>query len=170
MKAPRPSPCTASPTHPRRWLSLALCQRGEAKSKDEQRCLAFSHLFSPRNSQGLRTGPWLLQQETVFVWQDWRLLSEYVRQYTSQPYQLRRSYLWGMDLVSGVYNTQMAENPAALNQAGGVGGLVWVVEYVPGQTTSHRQLAPWYDGNGNIMGCVSLVCPLVSQNALEMSK
>ena len=122
-------------------------------------------LFSSRDSQGLRTGPWLLQQETVFVWQDWRLLSEYVRLLnTSAPLQLRRSYLWGMDLVSGVYNTQMAENPASLNQAGGVGGLVWVVEYVPGQTTSHRQLAPWYDGNGNIMGWVendaSQVLPL----------
>lgn len=53
---------------------------------------------------------------------------------------VRRSHLWGLD-VDGRFGG-----------AGGVGGLLWVAEYVPGQSTSHRQLAPWYDGNGNIMG------------------
>ncbi len=111
-------------------------------------------LDAPRDAQGVRSGAWVLKKETVFVWQDWRLLAEYVKTPEITTLQLRRSYLWGMDLVSGVYQAGMAENATALNPAGGVGGLLWVVDYLPGQSTSQRQLAPWYDGNGNILGWV----------------
>jgi RHS repeat-associated protein len=111
-------------------------------------------LDAPRNTVGVRSGVWVLKKETVFVWQDWRMLAEYVKTPEITTLQLRRSYLWGMDLVSGVYQAGMAENAAALNPAGGVGGLLWVVDYLPGQTASNRQVAPWYDGNGNILGWV----------------
>jgi RHS repeat-associated protein len=111
-------------------------------------------LDAPRNALGERSGVWVLKKETVFVWQDWRMLAEYVKTPEITMLQLRRSYLWGMDLVSGVYEAGMAENAAALSPAGGVGGLLWVVDYLPGQSTSNRQLAPWYDGNGNILGWV----------------
>ncbi|WP_217699037.1 RHS repeat-associated core domain-containing protein [Prosthecobacter debontii] len=94
-----------------------------------------------RQSNGdLVNGSWTFVQETVFLWQDWTLLAEFVRSSPSGSFGLRRSYLWGLD-VDGTFGG-----------AGGVGGLLWVAEYVPGQSSSHRQLAPWYDGNGNIMG------------------
>ncbi|MEN3943316.1 RHS repeat-associated core domain-containing protein [Prosthecobacter sp. SYSU 5D2] len=88
----------------------------------------------------LQSPGWTFSRETVFIWQDWTLLAELVRMSSGGPLSLRRSYLWGMD-VNGT-----------LGGAGGVGGLLWVAEYVPGVTGSNRQLAPWYDGNGNVMG------------------
>ena len=87
-------------------------------------------------------GNWLYDEETLFLWDGWTLLAEFVRTEENGPWHLRRGYLWGLDL-SG-----------SLEGAGGVGGLLWVVEHTPGRAESHRQLAPWYDGNGNVMGWV----------------
>lgn len=90
----------------------------------------------------LSTGEVLNFEETLFLWDGWTLLAEFVRTQENGPLHLRRGYLWGLDL-SG-----------SLEGAGGVGGLLWVVEHTPGRAESHRQLAPWYDGNGNVMGWV----------------
>lgn len=90
--------------------------------------------------------PYVQQSETVFIWDGWTLLGEYERTDATAPLQLRRSYLWGLDLVAS------ASEQSRIGAAGGVGGLLWVNEFVPGQSTSFRQLAPWYDLNGNVMG------------------
>ena len=90
----------------------------------------------------LSTGEVLNFEETLFLWDGWTLLAEFVRTQENGPWHLRRGYLWGLDL-SG-----------SQEGAGGVGGLLWVVEHTPGRAESHRQLAPWYDGNGNVMGWV----------------
>lgn len=90
----------------------------------------------------LVNGTWTFSKQTVFLWQDWTLVAEFVRTTPSGSLSLRRSYLWGLD-VDGT-----------LGGAGGVGGLLWVADYVPGITGSNRQLAPCYDGNGNIMSWV----------------
>jgi hypothetical protein len=97
-------------------------------------------LVSQKLSSGQLVGTWSFSKETVFIWQDWVLLAEFVKTSSGGNFELRRSYLWGLD-VNG-----------SLGGAGGVGGLLWVADYVPGQAASNRQLAPWYDGNGNVMG------------------
>ncbi len=119
---------------------------------------------APGNSTGSGY-TWTEQESWLYVWQDWRLLGEYRWYHMANPnigpsgWRLRRSYLWGMDLVSGVYDRRMSENGAALNPADGVGGLLWVLDYQhqtsqPSQELPLRQLAPWYDGNGNITGWI----------------
>jgi RHS repeat-associated protein len=100
-------------------------------------------LSNERESDGdLVNANWTFEKETVFLWQDWTLVAEFVRTTSGGSLSLRRGYLWGLD-VDGT-----------LGGAGGVGGLLWVADYVPGAAVSNRQLAPWYDGNGNVMGWV----------------
>ncbi|MES2737888.1 MAG: RHS repeat-associated core domain-containing protein [Verrucomicrobiota bacterium] len=86
---------------------------------------------------------WTPRKETIYIWQDWTLVAEFSTPlWQTSSLKLKRSYLWGLD-VNGT-----------LGGAGGVGGLLWVADYVPNHSESNRQLAPWYDGNGNVMGWV----------------
>ncbi len=99
------------------------------------------HLMS---GNGILLGPnWTPRKETIYIWQDWTLVAEFSTPlWQTSSLKLKRSYLWGLD-VNGT-----------LGGAGGVGGLLWVADYVPNHSESNRQLAPWYDGNGNVMGWV----------------
>lgn len=115
-------------------------RRLEMKYDAKGRRISKKLLTNVRTADGLLVNSnWTFERETIFLWQDWVLLAEFVRYSEMSTPLLRRSYLWGLD-VSGT-----------LEGAGGVGGLLWVAEYVPGRTASHRQLAPCYDGNGNIL-------------------
>jgi len=77
---------------------------------------------------------YILQSTTRFLYDGWNLITE-----LDSQGDLIRGYAWGADL-SG-----------SLQGAGGVGGLLFVHDPITGLT-----FAPFYDGNGNVMGYVDM--------------
>ncbi|MES2737892.1 MAG: RHS repeat-associated core domain-containing protein [Verrucomicrobiota bacterium] len=122
-------------------VHTALVKRLEFRYDGKGRRIHKRETYNFMTRVGDLSGNWHLTKETVYLWQDWTLVAEFVKRSYGNLF-LRRSYLWGLD-VNG-----------RLGGAGGVGGLLWVADYVPDLTASNRQLAPWYDGNGNVMGWV----------------
>jgi RHS repeat-associated protein len=78
-----------------------------------------------------------LSTRTQFVYDGWRLLAELDA--TQNPPALLRSYVWGADLSS------------TLDGAGGVGGLLAMVDHAGGGATYFYA----YDGNGNVRALVN---------------
>src|SRR5258708_36489117 len=76
------------------------------------------------------------QSTNKFLYDGWNLITEL----NAPNNALIHSYMWGQDL-SGT-----------LNKAGGIGGLLMLVEHGSGGTTTHHFAA--YDGNWNVVGLI----------------
>jgi RHS repeat-associated protein len=79
---------------------------------------------------------YVAQSTNKFLYDGWNLIAEM----NGPNNALIRSYMWGQDL-SGT-----------MDKAGGVGGLLMLVEHGSGSTTTNHFAA--YDGNGNVAGLI----------------
>jgi RHS repeat-associated protein len=81
------------------------------------------------------SGSWVVTSTTRWLYDGWNPVAE-----LNDAGTLVREYVWGTDL-SGSWQG-----------AGGVGGLLWILEAPNGANTAHYVA---YDGNGNVMGLVN---------------
>ncbi len=82
------------------------------------------------------SGSWVVTSTTRWLYEGWNPVAE-----LNSAGTLVREYVWGTDL-SGNWQG-----------AGGVGGLLWVLEAPTGPSINAHYAA--YDGNGNVMGLVN---------------
>jgi RHS repeat-associated protein len=82
------------------------------------------------------SGSWVVTSTTRWLYEGWNPVAE-----LNGAGTLVREYVWGSDL-SGSWQG-----------AGGVGGLLWVLEAPTGSNITAHYVA--YDGNGNVMGLVN---------------
>jgi RHS repeat-associated protein len=81
------------------------------------------------------SGNWVPTSTTRWLYEGWNPVAE-----LNGAGTLVREYVWGTDLSGGWQG------------AGGVGGLLWVLEAPTGANAAHYTA---YDGNGNVMGLVN---------------
>lgn len=81
------------------------------------------------------SGSWVPTSTTRWLYEGWNPVAE-----LNGAGTLVREYVWGTDLSGGWQG------------AGGVGGLLWVIEAPTGANAAHYVA---YDGNGNVMGLVN---------------
>jgi RHS repeat-associated protein len=81
------------------------------------------------------SGSWVPTSTTRWLYEGWNPVAE-----LNGAGTLVREYVWGTDLSGGWQG------------AGGVGGLLWVLEAPTGANAAHYTA---YDGNGNVMGLVN---------------
>lgn len=88
---------------------------------------------------------WQVAQVRLFLFSGWNVVAEYDAASPTQgaPRRLVQSYLWGLDLSGTVQG------------AGGVGGLLLMTDHRPAPVGGGGY-AYAYDGNGNVLGLVSL--------------
>lgn len=80
------------------------------------------------------TPGWVVASESRFLYDGWNLLAEFD---TTSGFVMKWRFIWGIDLSGN------------LQDAGGVGGLLWARD-----DQSGVPMMPAYDGNGNIYGMI----------------
>lgn len=104
------------------------------------RRLEFAYDYLGRRVEKLVRSSWngtsytTIEKQDRYVYEGWNLIAEYaVTNPTTPTLILKRSYTWGLDIVS------------SLTEAGGVGALLQITDHATGQ-----DYLPAYDGNGNV--------------------